>query len=56
MDFTGSGFESSLSILIIFFLFISEVEVYSVNKLKSFKTSKLNYKKVVNSVAGNIGT
>ena len=41
---------------ILIFLF-HEDEVYSVNKLKSFKTSKLNYKKVVvNRVAGNIGT
>ena len=47
MDCTGLGFEPSLSILIIFFLFISVVEVYSVNKLKSFKTSKLKYKKAV---------
>ena len=35
---------------------MSEDEVYSINKLESFKTSKLNYKKVVNRVAGNIGT
>ena len=39
-----------IRILIFFFFIISEVDVYFVNKFKSFKTSKLKYEKVVNSV------